>query len=309
MTGDRWTFLVVRSEDTPVRQYTLSTRTFRVLGGIGALFSLMLAVFGVSAALDATARIQNRRLEAQNVALSTELEQFRERVGHLESTLDQLSEKDARVRTLAGLETIDPEVMEVGVGGPGMGSLESYPLWVVDSAASKDAFALSYDLNALERRARLLSSSLDEATDSLQAHRDLLESTPSIVPTAGWLSSRFSKSRMHPIHNRPLPHQGIDIAAPKGTPIFAAAKGRVVQAGWFAGYGLTVEIDHGFGYTTLYGHCSKVLVRPGQMVNRGDVVGQVGSTGIATSAHLHYEVTFKGVPQNPTNFILPDFVP
>ena len=151
--------------------------------------------------------------------------------------------------------------MQAGVGGPGLGSLESYPLWSVDSAAAKNAFALSYDLNALERRARLLATSLDEATDSLQAHQDLLESTPSILPTSGLLSSRFSKSRMHPIHNRPLPHEGIDIAAPKGTPIFAAAKGRVVRAGWVSGYGLTVEIDHGYGYTTLYGHASKLLVR------------------------------------------------
>lgn len=309
MTGSRWTFLVVRDEDTPVRQYSVSTRTLRVLGGIGVLFSLLLAVFGISAALDATARIQNRRLEARNTALSAELEQFRDRVGRLESTLNGLAEKDARIRTLAGLETIDPEVMEVGVGGPGLESPESYPLWEVDSTASKDAFALSYDLNALERRARLLSTSLDEATDSLQAHRDLLESTPSILPTAGWMTSRFSKSRMHPIHNRPLPHQGIDISAPKGTPIFAAAKGRVVEAGWGAGYGLTIVIDHGFGYTTRYGHCSKLLVRLGQQVNRGDVIGQVGSTGIATSAHLHYEVSLNGVPQNPANFILPDWVP
>jgi len=308
MTGERWTFLVVRDEDTPVRQYSLSTRTLRVLGGVGVLFSLVVAGFGIAAALDATQRIQNRRLEARNEALTVELEQFRERVGHLESTIDGLSDKDARIRALAGLETIDPEVMQVGVGGPGLGSLESYPLWTVDSTASKDAFALSYDLNALERRARLLSVSLDEATDSLQAHHDLLEATPAILPTAGWMTSRFSKSRMHPIYNRPLPHQGVDISAPRGTPIFAAAKGTVVEAGWNAGYGLSVTIDHGFGYTTLYGHCSKLLVRPGQIVNRGDVIGQVGSTGIATSAHLHYEVTLNGVPQNPANFVLPESI-
>lgn len=309
MTGERWTFLVVRGENTPVRQYSVSSRTIRVLAGVAALLSLVLAGFGATAAFDATARIQNRQLATRNQALSAELEQFRTRVGRLESTLDDLSEKDAHIRTLAGLETIDPEVMQAGVGGPGLGSLESYPLWDTDSVATKDAFALSYDLNALERRARLLSSSLDEATDSLQAHRDLLESTPSILPTTGWLTSRYSKSRMHPIHNRPLPHEGVDISAPKGTPIFAAAKGRVIRAGWVVGYGLTVEVDHGYGYTTLYGHASKLLVQRGQMVNRGDVIAQVGSTGIATAPHLHYEVSLNGIPQNPANFILPDAVP
>lgn len=309
MTGDRWTFLVVRDEDTPVRQYSVSTRTLRVLGGVAIMATLVLSGFGLSAAFDATARIQNKRLEARNEALSAELEQFRTRVAGLESTLDGLADRDSEIRTLAGLDPIDPEVMEVGVGGPGLGALDSYPLWSVDSTASKEAFALSYDLNALERRARLLAASLDEATDSLQAHRDLLESTPSILPTTGWMTSGFSRSRFHPIHNRALPHQGVDISAPKGTPIFAAAKGRVVQAGWNSGYGLTVVIDHGYGYTTLYGHASKLLVQPGQTVKRGDVIGQVGSTGIATSPHLHYEVTHNGVVQNPTNFILPDIVP
>jgi murein DD-endopeptidase MepM/ murein hydrolase activator NlpD len=309
MTGDRWTFLVVRGEDTPVRQYTVSARAVRAVVGAGSVVALVLFGLGLTAASDATARIRNRQLQARNEALNSELQRFRTSVGQLESTVDELTEKDARIRTVAGLDAIDPEVLEAGVGGPGLGSLESYPMWGVDSVAAKDAYAVSYDLNALQRRARLLAVSLDEADDSLRAHRDLLESTPSILPTSGLLSSRFSKSRMHPIHNRPLPHEGIDLAAPKGTPIFAAAKGRVVRAGWVVGYGLTVELDHGYGYRTLYGHASKLLVRVGQEVSRGDVIAQVGSTGIATSSHLHYEVQMNGIPVNPTNFILPDVVP
>jgi murein DD-endopeptidase MepM/ murein hydrolase activator NlpD len=309
MTGDRWTFLVVRGENTPIRQYSLSTRGLRALVGVGVVGVAVLAGFGASAALDGTARLNARRLEVQNQALTSQIAQFHNRVDGLQKTLDGLTEKDAHVRSLAGLETIDPEVLEAGIGGPGLGSVTSYPLWSVDSAAAKDAYAVSYDLNALERRARMLTSSLAEATDSLVAHRDLLESTPSILPTSGWLSSAFSQSRIHPIHNRPMPHEGIDIAAPKGTPVFAAAKGRVVRAGWVVGYGLTVEIDHGFGYHTLYGHASKLLVKRGQAVNRGDVIAQVGSTGISTSSHLHYEVRVDGVPVNPVNFILPASVP
>lgn len=205
MTGDRWTFLVVRGEDTPVRQYTVSARALRAVVGVGAVVALVLFGLGLTAATDATARIRSRQLQARNEALHSELQRFRTSVSRLESTVNQLTEKDARIRTVAGLDAIDPEVLEVGVGGPGLGSLESYPLWSVDSAAAKDAYAVSYDLNALQRRARLLAISLDEANDSLRAHQDLLESTPSILPTSGLLSSRFSKSRMHPIHNRALP--------------------------------------------------------------------------------------------------------
>lgn len=307
MTGDRWTFLVVRGED--VRQFSLSRRTLRASAGLGVLGLILFVTFAVSTAFDTTAHLQVRNLETRNHALVRELADFRSRVGDLESTLDVLSEQDAQYRTLAGLDAIDAEIMQVGVGGPGLGSPESYPLWSVDSTATQTAFALSYDLNALERRARLLSASLAEATDSLEAHRELLESTPSILPTSGWLSSSFSQSRMHPVHNRPLPHEGVDISAPEGTPIFAAARGRVVRAGWAVGYGLTVEIDHGFGFSTLYGHASKLLVKRGQMVARGDVIAQVGRTGIATSSHVHYEVSVNGKPRNPSEYILPNVVP
>ncbi len=308
MIGERWTFLVVRGEDSPVQQYSVSSRALRLIVGSGLLLAVVLLGAAATVGVDGFTRLRDRQLEARNRALQAELQQFQNRITGLESTLDQISENDARFRSIAGLESIDPEVMQAGVGGPGLGTPYEYPLWSVDSVASKTAFAVSYDLDALERRASLLSASLDEATDSVLAHRDLLESTPSILPTVGWMSSSFSESRMHPIHNRPLPHPGMDISAQKGTSIFAAAKGRVIRSGWVVGYGLTIEIDHGFGYTTLYGHASKLIAKRGQQVQRGDVVAQVGSTGIATSAHLHYEVRVNGVAQNPANFILPDVV-
>ena len=306
MTGDRWTFLVVRGEDSPLKQYSFSSRFLRVATGGVATVALLLVGYVLAVGLDGYSRLQTSRLEARNEALRIEFEQFQHRIGLLESTLDEVAANDARFRGLAGLESIDPEVLQAGVGGPGLGSLESYALLSVDPVASKIAFAVSYDLNELERRARLLSASLAEATDSVLAHRDLLESTPSILPTNGWTSSSFSTSRMHPLHNRLLPHPGIDISAIKGTSIFAAAKGRVVRAGWIVGYGNTIEIDHSFGYSTLYGHADKLIAQPGQEVQRGDVIAQVGSSGIATSAHLHYEVRVNGVAQNPANFILPE---
>jgi len=309
MSEKRWTFLVVGDEESPVRQYSLSSRGLRVLLGVGGAGGAILATLLLFLALDGAARVQAERLEASNQALKSELSTFQNRVQGLEQTLDSLAYRDARYRSLAGLEPIDPEVMEVGVGGPGLESPETHPLRTVDEATGETAFALSWDLNALERRARLLSESLDEAHDSLQAHHDLLESTPSILPTTGWLSSGFSQSRMHPIHNRPLPHEGVDISAAKGTPIHAAAKGRVIRAGWAAGYGLTVEIDHGYGFQTRYGHASKLLVREGQEVERGDVIAQVGRTGIATAPNLHYEVLVGGQPANPLNYVLSGAVP
>ncbi|HIC63478.1 MAG TPA: M23 family metallopeptidase [Gemmatimonadetes bacterium] len=308
MIGDRWTFLLVRDGHSTVKQYSLSSRLLRILVGGGLVAALILIGYAVTIGVDGYARLRSAQLDTRNTVLQDELQQFQTRVDHLESTLNHIAQNDARFRSIAGLESIDSEVLQAGVGGPGLVGPEAHSLWTIDPSISENLFEVSYDLNQLERRARLLSSSLAEATDSVLAHRDLLESTPSILPTPGWLSSSYSESRMHPIHNRPLPHPGVDISAPKGTSIYAAAKGQVIRAGWVVGYGLTIEIDHGFGYVTLYGHASELVASQNEEVQRGDVIARVGSTGIATSPHLHYEVRVQGIAQNPANFILPEYV-
>jgi len=308
MAGHKWTFLLMRGEDSPVRQYSFSARLLRVAVVAGSLVSMAVLGFGITSGIEGAGRLQARHLRARNEALEQELARFGDRIQTLEGVLDQVAANDANFRSIAGLEVIDPEVLQAGVGGPGLGSPESSPLWKLDAATAQAAFATSYDLSALERRARLLSESLEEATGAVSANRERLESLPSILPTTGWLTSRFSSARMHPIHNRPLPHEGIDISAPRDTPIFAAAKGRVIEAGWVAGYGLAVEIDHGFGITTLYGHASRLIVQKGQEVLRGDMIARVGSTGISTSSHLHYEVRVDGKPEDPATFILPQTI-
>ena len=99
-------------------------------------------------------------------------------------------------------------------------------------------------------------------------------------------------------------HKGLDIAAPRGTSIYAPGAGTVIFAGRKHGYGNVVIIDHGYGYTTLYGHCSKLLVDEGAQVSRGDVIALVGSTGRSTGPHLHYEVRLNGVHLNPQRFLI-----
>ncbi len=309
MTEKKWTLLLLGDNPDGVRQFTLSSRSLKVAAGVLVLGSLLLISLTGLLVFNGAAHLRARHLAKENRLLFQKLEDFQTRVGTLEEDLSGLAEEDSRVRRLAGLEATDEEILEVGIGGPGLSSPDATPLWVMDSALGKAAFAVEYDLNALERRARLLTESLSEASDSLMAHRDLLESTPSILPAAGILSSRFSNSRYHPIHHRKLPHEGVDISAPAGTPILAAAKGMVTYSGWKAGLGYTVEIDHGYGYVTRYGHASKLLVRRGQEVRRGEVIAQVGSTGISTSPHLHYEVRIGGKAVNPMNYVIGNVLP
>jgi murein DD-endopeptidase MepM/ murein hydrolase activator NlpD len=309
MTEDKWTLLFLKDEREGFRQYSISTRTLRYAAGGAAFFCLAVVIAASLVIFRAGDTVRAVQLERTNTLLAAELASLRDRVGSLQETIDTLSERDAQLRVLAGLDPIDEEVRQVGVGGPGAPSLESHPLYALDEEAGTTAFTTTYDLNALERRARLLKESLDVAADSLQAHRDLLESTPSILPTSGMLTSGFTSARPHPIHHRELPHEGIDISAPRGTPILAAAKGRVSFAGRRSGYGLTVELDHGYGYSTIYGHASQLLVRQGQEVKRGDVIARVGSTGLATSPHLHYEVRIGGRPVNPMNYVITGAIP
>jgi hypothetical protein len=319
MTGDRWTLLLLKGERSPIRQISFSPRVIHF--GIGGLTALVLSLSGLAATvgMDGAARLQSQRLERENSALTGELSEIQGRVNGLEGRIAELTQMDSRLRLLAGLDSIDEEVLQVGIGGPGSNNgPEANPLWSLDSTLSKATFAVAYDLNVIERRANLLKSSLAEATDSLMAHRDLLESTPSILPTKGLLSSAFSNRRWHPIHHRPLPHEGVDIAATRGTPILAAAKDlgqlgdatfEAVHAANMSGYGLMVEIDHGYGLTTRYGHASRLLVRVGQEVQRGDPIALVGNTGIATSSHLHYEVRVGGKAQNPMNYVIAETIP
>jgi hypothetical protein len=309
MSRDRWTFMVLQGGDAPVRQFSASGAWVKRAGVAGAVAGAGLVALGIWGAFGASAQMEANLLREKNAVLTAELEALQERIVSVESSMGQLVERNAEVRNLAGLEAIDGEVLEVGVGGPGSLRPADYPLWQLDEGTGSRAFAASYDLSALERRARLLSESFSVANDSLRARVDLLQSTPSILPTSGWLSSRFARARVHPILNESRPHHGIDISADAGTPILAAAKGRVVRAGWVPGLGQMVEIDHGYGYVTRYGHSSRLHVRAGQQVERGQLIAQVGSTGLATGPHLHYEIYVNGEPRNPMNFVIPDDAP
>jgi murein DD-endopeptidase MepM/ murein hydrolase activator NlpD len=138
--------------------------------------------------------------------------------------------------------------------------------------------------------------------DSLADDVEHLTRIPSILPTVGLVSSQFALRRYHPIFHVTRPHDGVDIAAPMGAPVIAPAAGIVVANRTEAGYGLLLEIDHGRGVVTRYGHLSRVLVRVGQVVARGQLLANVGNSGISTGPHLHYEIRVAGEAVDPLLF-------
>ncbi len=303
MPDRRWKILFVPQSSGASRVVEVSQSAIRAVVSLAVtgLALVLLVGYGVVARGADIARTE--ALEKENQQLVSTLGQLETRLGVLTDTLAQLERRETRIRLLANLEPIDPAVHGAGIGGPALGGApaEASPL----AGRAREART---DLSALIRRANLLAWSFREAAESLSSHHKRLEATPSIMPTTGWLSSAFSAMRNHPVLHVARPHEGIDVTAPAGTPIEAPATGTVTSAGWENGYGNMVEIDHGYGIVTRYAHASRLAVRAGQRVQRGQIIAYVGATGLAVGPHLHYEVHVNGRPVNPLRYILPDVV-
>ena len=304
MKNDHWTIVLVRGDTAPPRQFSLSAAAIHRLVVAVSVAVALTAAGAVFFAFDTTARGRAAMLAHENRLLKAEIAAIEGRVGELDQTMAALAERDSRIRGVAGLMGIDEEVFEVGIGGPGLETAGEGELWNLNPEVSEDAYAIRYDLAYLMRQAELLERSFIESEESLMDQQERLEATPSIAPVNGRVSSRFTHSREHPIDGEVRPHYAIDFAAPPGTPIVATAPGRVVFAGRRGGYGYLVEIDHGFGLRTRYGHASKLHTRVGQRVERAEVVAEVGCTGLCEGPHVHYEVLLEGRRVNPSNYLL-----
>jgi len=309
MIHDRWTVLFLRGETNPVRQYSLPLRAVRpVLVGVCILAALLLTATAFFVH-DSGARTRASLLARENRLLEQELQDLQARVGDFETRIGNLAERDRRARLLAGRLGIDPDVLAVGVGGPGLANPGEGELWSLDPEASELAYATRYDLDVLERRTDLLEKSFAETAVMMEDQLDRMEAMPSVFPVGGLLSSPFSLSRFHPVHHEFLPHKGIDISAVFGTRIIASGPGVVTFAGKMQGYGYMVEIDHGFGLKSRYAHASKLLVYRGKRVERKEVIAHVGCSGVCRAPHLHFEIHENDQPVNPMSYMLPGMLP
>lgn len=294
-----------------IRHVNVTRRAIGLAAICGALLIVLLAGLVVSLGSDAVRSAELVKLRIENRALTGDLARMESQVATLDGYIDRLSARDQEIRLLAGLPHIDPDVQAVGVGGPPSGDPNRERFLQTSPELAERSLALGYDVDKLSRRVELLTSSLDEALDSVRVHAAIFRARPSIRPVQSpdsWISSSFSHSRFHPVLLVNRPHPGLDISAPEGTAFLATAGGRVVFAGTKPGYGKTIEIDHGFGYVTRYAHAASINVKRGERVDRGALLGEIGRTGIATAPHLHYEVLVDGQAANPRNYLLDDVV-
>ena len=306
MAQRRWTFVIVPHGLGISRSVEVSTSALKLAGALVAAALMVVLALGFATITRSFDLAKAEKLERDNAVLAEEIGRMHGRLTELSDTLDRIAHRDDQIRVLANLEPLDPQVQAAGIGGP------RAPITSTEVAATgvlgRQADQVRDDLSGLIRRANLLATSFADAVDSLEGHKKRMESTPSILPTQGWLSSNYSTSRLHPILNVARPHVGIDVTAPTGTPIEAPAAGRISFAGSKTGYGKTVIIKHGYGVETRFAHASKLLVQQGQRVTRGDRIALVGKSGLATAPHLHYEVHVNGRAVNPLKYILPETV-
>ena len=308
MGNRRWTVMLVPHSSGHTRSLSVSVTLVKLVAGVATVVAatLLAATYGVVSRSVDLARSQ--RLERANQALSSEVVLLGQRLGTLTDTLAVITRRDEEVRLVAGLDRLSPEVEQAGIGGPSGAWPDRERLLTEAGVVGREALGVHVDVDALIRRANVLATSFSEAADSLSAHVQQMRATPSIMPTTGFLTSRFSAIRYHPILHEDRPHEGIDVTAAFGTPIVAPAAGRVTKVGWENGYGLMVQLDHGYGLQTKYAHMSRTAVQVGQLVKRGDRLGYVGSTGLSTGPHLHYEVIVNGRPVDPLQYVLPDVI-
>ncbi len=155
---------------------------------------------------------------------------------------------------------------------------------------------------ALDTNAKNVETNLIVLREATKEYNDIIEHTPNIWPVVGPIMSGYGW-RYHPIYGNLEFHKGVDIDAVEGTPIRVAASGVVTKVGWNGGYGLMVEVFHREGVSTIYAHLSKILVSVGQEVKKGEIIGNVGMTGVATDPHVHYEVRIAGSPVDPSPYL------
>jgi len=239
-----------------------------------------------------TVEVERQKQEIQKIVNT--IKTFSEDLGELR-TLDK------KIRIITALGHKDDSYF--GKGGP-----EDRDFIDMDELIEKNdtQTALNYlsgDISELKEIAGQQKVSFIEIDKYLREQSSILSSTPSIWPVKGWITSGYGY-RTSPFTGLRKMHEGIDIVAKSGTPVIAPAAGVVVKARREGGFGNFVEIKHGYGLVTRFGHNSKLLVKAGDRVKRGQVVSKVGSTGRSTGPHLHYEILLNGVPINPMNYII-----
>jgi len=298
MASRQYTIVLADRRSGVVRRATFSLRP--VLISVGVVL-VMPVLVGIGAAWKAKGAISDllashEALQAENASYRTATDELAGQISSLESAIQDLGARAALDTNLARTMDKLPALVKARALGGSTGADRTAQQTLSALSAPEDTFGLIRTLlEGLESRLSVVSRSVDR-------RNALAAATPSIWPARGWLSSTMGH-RVDPLNGADDFHAGLDIAADRGQPVYATAAGTVTHLGYQGGYGNLIAIDHGFGLETRYGHLLNYTVKDGAKVERGEVIGHVGSSGRSTGYHLHYEVLANGKLLNPLRLL------
>ncbi len=305
---DRLTFMVYNEGGSFVRLKLFSKKNIRISIIIGFFCIFLLGFILFDYTHLKYVNYQSRSLGAEVSRLKAELkdrnsqiETFYTKIDALQLKLIKLNRLEQEIRSYTGLNNHSNDTGDYGIGGVFLEDPEKK----VCSTELYNKFLENMDENVelLDQEACDQSEDFQILWETLKEIKAIQQVTPSMRPLeGGWISSVFG-FRQSPFSDKQEFHSGVDIAAHKGTPVRATANGTVSFSGYKGSYGKAVSIIHGFGILTRYGHLSVLNVKKGQKVLRGEIIGEVGSTGRSTGPHLHYEVRLNDIPVNPEKYM------
>jgi len=228
-------------------------------------------------------RIQT--LAAENRVLREQLVLMTDKLAALETAIDRLAERDNNLRLAVDLPRIDEDVRKVGTGGADL----NYDFGLSSSEANELLRSSTVLMEKLEREIKLQQQSYEEIYKKFEFNKAFFSHIPAIKPMEGFYARNSFGYRLHPVLRVLRFHEGLDIINDVGTVVHATGDGIVSFVGLNAGYGLTIEIDHGYGYRTLYAHLSKSLVKEGQTVKRGDIIARSGQSGLVNPINYFFD--------------------
>jgi murein DD-endopeptidase MepM/ murein hydrolase activator NlpD len=302
MAGRRYTVLIADRSTGVLRRVTISLR----VAVVGVTSVMMLPVLmGLGAKW--SARVEIDQLRAETSALRIENGNYRHTTGELTTQIQSLGEVIDELGTRSSLDPAQARAMQklpAVVKARAAGGA-TQPNAAISSVLSTSLTSLSTPedtFGVLRNLLQALENRLLYVRKDVERQEALAGATPSIWPTYGWLTGTFGRRR-DPFTSEAAFHQGLDISTEKGQPVYVTANGIVESAAFSGEYGNLIVVNHDFGLSTRYGHLSRFSVKPGQQINRGDIIGYVGSTGRSTGAHLHYEILANNKLINPLQLL------
>ena len=293
-------FILQKESDDEIQQIKVNSKQALLLGSI--FICIFLSIIFISAEIMNDLLYEKRinQFKKNYGLMSDRLKYLKERIKKIDNKILDIERKEKALRSYAGMPEIDLDIRKLGTGGNDINSNI-----LADNIApviNEELIALQLDIEKISRNVNLGFKSYESIYDKVKKDIDRISKIPSIRPVkGGYLNSSFGY-RKDPIDNVTRFHQGQDITVKTGTPIHAPADGVVKRAYYAGGFGNHIKLDHGNGYTTLFAHLSKIKVKHGQKVSRGEVIGLTGNTGRSTAPHLHYEIHHYGESKNPLDF-------